>query len=73
MPLLLLSIMSEGLKFMNVFQATRLNDQIMELRRKFDEELAKGSNRDDAALDGYERELCELGHLFLAGLKSTPS
>jgi hypothetical protein len=73
MPLLLLSIMSEGLKFMNVFQATRLSERISDLKEKFNAELAKGPDRDDAALDSYERELCELGQLFLATLKSTPS
>jgi hypothetical protein len=67
---LLLSIISEGLKFLNEFQANRLRERVINLRERFNEEMAKGSLRDDAALDSYERELRELGELFLASIKS---
>lgn len=73
MGLLILSIVSEGLKFLNESRAQELQERIIKLREAFNEQLSKGTMRDDALVDMYERELLDLGHLFLASLKSASS
>lgn len=68
---LILSIISEGLKFLNEHEANKIQTRILELRRNWDYELSKGNDRDDAALDMYTRELRDLGELFLTSIKQT--
>jgi hypothetical protein len=67
----LLSIVNEGLKFLNAKEATRIQEKVMALRENYLDELSKGSMRDDALLDMYERELLDISGLFLASLKGT--
>lgn len=66
---LLLGIVNEGLKFLNEHEARAIQEKVIKLREAWNEELAKGSMRDDALLDSYERELLDIGLLFFASLK----
>lgn len=70
---LILGIIQEGLVIVNKVlpdEATRIKNQVIEYRRKWDEEYAKGDKRDDALLAMYDRELRDIGELFLTALKS---
>jgi len=69
----LLSIVNEGLKFLNAKEATSIQMRVRALRENYLNELSKGSMRDDALLDMYERELLDIGLLFLTAIKQTPS
>ena len=56
---LILGILEQSLVLTNKLtpdQATRMKNKILGFRREFDEEMAKGSLRDDANLDRIERE-----------------
>lgn len=70
MALMILSILSEGLKFINGARAQEIGNRVIELREQFNEELSKGADRDDARLDMLERELFDLGNVFLSAVKS---
>ena len=66
---IMLSIVSEGLRFLNERESKEIGERVMKLREAWREEMAKGSLRDDALLDMYERELRDIGALFLTTLK----
>ena len=66
---LMLSIVSEGLKLLNEHEARAIQTRVLKLREAWREELSKGSMRDDAILDMYDRELLDLSQLFLTSLK----
>ncbi len=73
---LILGILEQSLVLANKLtpdQATRIKSKIIQLRGDFDEEMAKGSMRDDANLDRIERELRDTGELFLTALKGQTS
>lgn len=73
---LILSIINEGLPILDKLvpeQATVIRNMILDYRRKWDEEIAKVSLRDDALLDMYTRELLDIGNLFSAALKQAAS
>ena len=65
----LLAVVNEGLKFLNAKEATKIQYQVKALRENYLNELSKGSMRDDALLDMYERELLDISELFLAAIK----
>lgn len=70
---LILQIIEQSLLLVNKFapdEATRIKNQILNYRRDWDAEIAKGENRDDARLDELDRELRDIGELFLATIKS---
>lgn len=69
----ILSIVNEGLKLFNTEEAKSLALRVAGYQEDFNAEMAKGENRDDAKLDMLDRELCELGGLFLTILKSATS
>ena len=73
MAQIILSIINEGLKFINQHEALALQNRIMNLKGAWDAEIAKGAARDDSLLDSYERELCDIADVFLGALKSTSS
>jgi hypothetical protein len=69
----LLSVLEGGLTLLNKVvpdQATKIKNQIIDLREKWDAEMGKVDNRDDALLDMYDRELRDISELFLAAVKS---
>jgi len=70
---LLLSIVNEGLKFLNEREARAIQERVLKLREAWNEELSKGTQRDDALLDMYERELLDIGELFFASFKQASS
>jgi hypothetical protein len=73
---LILTVIESALGLVNKVvpdQATKIKNQIMDYRSKWDAELAKGPLRDDALLDEYDRELRDITDLFLAAVKSATS
>lgn len=73
---LILKIIAEGLVIVNKVlpdEASRINNQVLEYRRAWDAEMAKMDKRDDARLDELDRELRDIGELFLAAIKSAAS
>lgn len=70
---LILNIINNGLPILDKLvptEATKIRNLILNYGRDFDAEMAKGDKRDDARLDMLERELCNIGGLFSAALKS---
>jgi hypothetical protein len=75
---LILQIIEGSLTLINKItpdEATRIKNRILDYRRAWDAEFAKGENRDDARLAELDRELRDIGQLFLATINgpSTPS
>lgn len=70
---LVLGIIEESLVLVNKLvpeESTRIKNRVLNLRREWDEEIAKGHLRDDARLVMLERELRDIGQLFLTTIKS---
>lgn len=73
---LILSIIANGLPILDKLipsEATKIRNKVLDYRGQWDEEMAKGSNRDDSKLDHLERELLDIGQLFANALKSASS
>lgn len=73
---LILSIINEGLPILDKIvpdQATVIRNKILKYRSDWDEEISKGSNRDDAMLDCIELQLHDICQLFASALKQTSS
>lgn len=73
---LILKIVVEGLPILDKLvpdQATKIRNQVLDLRSKWDVEIAKGAARDDALLDMYTYELLDIGELFSSALKQAAS
>lgn len=70
MPELILSIVSEGLKLYNNESSKSLALRVAKFEEDWNKEYAKGANMDDALLAELDRELLNIGQLFLAILKS---
>jgi hypothetical protein len=70
MAQIILSIINEGLKFINQQEALALQNRIMNLKGVWDAEIAKGADRDDSVLDGCERELRDIADVFVGAIKS---
>lgn len=69
---LVLSIINEGLPILDKMvpdQATIIRNKVLSLKGKWDAEVAKGENMDDALVAMYTRELHDIGELFSASLK----
>ena len=76
MNTLLLSIISEGLKFLNKVvpeEAIKIQERLHKYETEWDAEIAKGEHRDDAKLDMLDRELQQCGELFLTVIKGQAS
>lgn len=76
MVLTILSIIKEALPLIDKLvpdQATKIRNEVIDLRRRWDDENAKGANRDDNALDHIERELLDISQLFIDTLKQASS
>lgn len=71
MPELILGIIKEALHLINTENGKALAIKIARFEEDFYEELSKGDKRDDARVDMLDRQLRELGELFLAVLKSS--
>jgi hypothetical protein len=72
----IIGIVEQGLILLNKLvpdEATKIANKVLEYRRAWDEEMAKGSLRDDARLDMLDRELRDIGELFSAALKGAAS
>jgi hypothetical protein len=73
---LILGIIEGSLELINKLvpgEASRIKNKVLRLRKEWDEEISKGVNRDDSNLDRIERELLDLGQLFLTTIKSASS
>ena len=73
---LILGIVNEGLVLLNKLvpdEATKIAKKVLEYRRAYDAEMAKGELRDDARIDMLDRELRDIGELFSSALKSAAS
>lgn len=69
---LILTIISEGLKFIDQAQQDSIKNKIIQLRADYADELGKSSSDiDDARLDSLEFELCDLLKLFGSGLQGS--
>lgn len=74
MVLTILNIISGALPLIDKLvpdEATKIKNKVIELRKRWDDEYAKGEKRDDNALDHIESELCELGELFTYAVKKS--
>ena len=72
-PTLVLGVIEESLELLNKIvpdQATKIARSILELRGKWDEEVSKGDNRDDAMLDCIRLQLSDIRELFSSAIKS---
>ncbi len=56
-------------RFVNAERATALQEKVLKLRRMYDEEVAKGENRDDAFVDSIVFELCDLCEVYRSELE----
>lgn len=54
-------------------QATKIANKIKSFREKWDDEISKGSRRDDALLDSIELELRDIRELYASALTSAAS
>lgn len=73
---LVLSIIKEALPLIDKAipdQATKIRNEILEFRRIWDAEIAKGDKRDDAMLDSVELRLHDICELFIAAVKQASS
>lgn len=70
---LILNIVNEGLKLYNTENAKALARQVAQYTEDWNAEISKGAARDDARLDELDRQLLNIGQLFLAILKSEAS
>ena len=70
-PLINLTI--EALKMWNAHKATEFQDKVYNLLKRYDYEVAKGSSRDDALVDGIRIELRDLCQLYSSQLKGSVS
>lgn len=73
---LILGIIEESLVLVNKLvpeESQRIRHKVIELRKDWDEEISKGSNRSDANLDRIERELRDLCSVYVTTLKQASS
>lgn len=73
---LVLSIINEALPLIDKAvpdQATKIKNEILECRRQWDAEIAKGDKRDDAMLDSIELRVSDICELFIAAAKQAAS
>ncbi len=69
---LVLSIINEALPILDKFvpdQATKIRNEILDLRKQWDAEISKGHKRDDAYLDSLELRIKDIGQLFTTAIK----
>lgn len=69
---LVLSIINEALPLLDKFvpdQATKIRNQVLQLRGDWDAEISKGDKRDDAYLDSLELRLRDISELFTTAIK----
>jgi len=73
---LVLGVIEEGLTLLNKLvpdQALRIAKEIKSIRERWDSEISKGVNRDDAMLDCLELELLDLCQVYAAAVKQADS
>lgn len=73
---LILGIIEESLVLINKLvpeEASRIRKKVLNLRGEWDEEISKGTGRDDANLDRIERELRDLCQIYVTTLKQASS
>ena len=76
MVLTILTIISEALPLIDKVvpdQASKIRNKVIDLRKRWDDEISKGTKRDDNRLDHIERELFDLSQLFADTLKQASS
>lgn len=69
--LALLPLLTEIGKFINAEKRTEYQDRVFKLEKAYNEEIAKGSLRDDAAIYSIRSELCLIVQLYSAELKGS--
>jgi hypothetical protein len=73
---LILTIISESLPIIDKAlpdQATKIRNEILELRKQWDAEISKGSSRNDAFLDSLELRIGDICQLYIAAAQQTAS
>ena len=68
----LIPLLTEIGKYINAEKRTEYQDRVFKLERAYNEEMAKGSNRDDAAIFSMRSELCLIIQLYSSELKGSP-
>lgn len=56
-------------KYLNHEKATELQEKVLDLQRRWDEEVSKGDSMDDALLYTIERELWDICKVYSSSLK----
>ncbi len=63
------NLLTEVAKHINFEQANRYADRLFELQRNYEQELAKGNQRDDALIFSIRSELFDLCNVYSAAIK----
>lgn len=58
-------------KYINHSKATELQEKVLDLKRRWDEEISKGDDVDDALLYSIERELWDICEVYRSELKGS--
>lgn len=69
---LILGIIEQSLVLINKLvpdEASRIRNRVLNLRKEWDAEISKGSDRNDAKLDHLELELRDICQLYSATIK----
>ncbi|NDC57042.1 MAG: hypothetical protein EBZ69_09625 [Alphaproteobacteria bacterium] len=69
----LLDLLVQVGKFVNFHNANAVKDRVMNLRVMYDQEMAKGENRDDALVYSIRAELRHICQLYCAHLERPPT
>lgn len=72
----ILSIINEALPLLDKLvpdQSTKIKNELLSLREEWDNEISKGVERDDCALDNFELRISDLCELFSSALKQASS
>ena len=65
----LLDLLIQVGKFVNFHNSNAVLDRVLELRQLYDEEMAKGQDRDDALVYSIRAELRHICNLYCTTLK----
>jgi hypothetical protein len=69
----LLDLLIQVGKFVNFHNANAVRDRVMDLRVLYDQEMAKGDNRDDALVYSIRAELRHICQLYCSALERPPT
>lgn len=76
MPEAIIGIIEQGLVLLNKIvpdESSKIANRILSLRQRWDHEISKGADRNDALLDSIELELRDIRELYSAAIASAAS